>query len=147
MHAAVPLLTRLTATAAVSAPPHLLAARPIAVMIIGDRPEGELAAPGVVAPAAVMTDALARFRPTVVVVDGCDATPVGLRLARRTGARVVGLDMTADAPTLCRKLAAVGRPGDRMVVFHGESPLAPLRRCVAGTADLKLVEASAWLGL
>ena len=146
MHAAVPLLTRLTATAAVSAPPHLLTARPIAVMIIGDRPEGELGAPGVVAP-AVMTDALARFRPTVVVVDGGDATPDGLRLARRTGARVVGLDMTADAPTLCRKLAAVGRPGDRMVVFHGASPVARLRGCVAGPADLKLVEASAWLGL
>lgn len=172
MPTATPLLTRLTATAAVPARARAIDARPICVMIIGDHPDAaDILTPARQVGLQHMTDALARFRPTVVAVEWpaaivaeryarylagtlapsrSEVVQLGFRLARQTGARIVGVGQhgeTLCASRLCAALSEVGRPGDRMVVLHDTALSAALRRQVVATRGLKLVEASEALGL
>lgn len=172
MPTATPLLSRLTAAAPFPASVRADDARPVAVMIIGADPR----AAGVPAPARKvalprMTEALARFRPTVVAVEwpaalvaerfaryltgtltlsSSEVVKLGFQLAKRTGARIAGVGQPGEIPcagSVCAALAAAGRPGDRMVVLQETPLVAALRQRVMTTPGLKLVEANAWLGL
>lgn len=130
----IPLLARLTAMAAVAAAPFGADAAtppPVEVMVVGDfhmsNPGADLhntkvddmLSPARQAEIQRVTDALAKFRPTVVaaewpsgvvaeryanfVAGGLPASrnevvQLGFRLAKQTGARMIGVDVDGDFP-------------------------------------------------
>jgi hypothetical protein len=133
MHDVLPLLARLTATAAVAAAPLCAEAAepPVQVMVVGgfhmSNPGADLhnlKVDDVLAPARQaeiqrVPDSLARFRPTVVAaewpaavvaerypkyLDGSlppsrnEVVQLGFRLAKQTGARMIGVDVDGEFP-------------------------------------------------
>jgi hypothetical protein len=161
MSASLPLLARLTATAAVAALPFAAQAAqpaPVEVMVVGDfhmsnpgADQHNVTVDDVLAPARQaeiqkVTDALAKFRPTVVAaewpagtvaerwpkfVDGSlpasrnEVVQLGFRLARQTGARMIGVDVDGDFPYEAVEAYAKAH-GQEAVLAAGHADIAAM---------------------